>query len=256
MKISKAEKEKNYHKIIEASVKVITKEGFKASTMKDIAKAAGIADATIYKYFATKESILHAYFEIRMEDLVERLQAIPDFQEYSFQEQFHALIESNLELFARDRAFVKTAYENVFLTNWINAAEGSQQTKERFFEVIDDLIQAAVEIEEFPEPPFKKLFYELLWDYCIGITYYWLKDESPKYTNTTTLIDKSLAMISASLKSGILNHAVDLFHFLVREHLLSRMKYETKPKNLDFDKAKRKFMASTSLRPKIRGHKA
>ena len=250
MKISKSEKEKVHSRILQSAVHVISKKGFRDATMRDIAKHAKVGDATIYKYFATKEDLLTGYFRAKIEELIERISNVKDFNQYSFQEQLHLLLETNLEILEQDRDFVQVAYENVFSGNWLHAGISSRETKERFFEIADDLLTSAIEAEEIPEPPFKKFLYELYWEYTIGVTYYWLNDESEKHYNTTQLIDRSLDLIVACLKSGVLHKATDLAHFLVREHLLSRIKSFTtynKPsgdRNLPFDLVKREFMAS------------
>ena len=51
MKVSKKEKAKTRIKILEASVDVITEKGFKSASMREIARHAGVGDATIYNYF-------------------------------------------------------------------------------------------------------------------------------------------------------------------------------------------------------------
>lgn len=45
-------------KILEAAVKVFSEKGFSASTTSEIAKNAGIAEGTIFRYFKTKKDIL------------------------------------------------------------------------------------------------------------------------------------------------------------------------------------------------------
>lgn len=44
--------------ILDAAIEVISKNGFQRTTIKQIAKQAGIADGTIYNYFKNKEAIL------------------------------------------------------------------------------------------------------------------------------------------------------------------------------------------------------
>jgi AcrR family transcriptional regulator len=44
--------------ILEAAARVFASKGFHATTIKDIAKDAGIADGTIYNYFANKTALL------------------------------------------------------------------------------------------------------------------------------------------------------------------------------------------------------
>ncbi|MCX7923969.1 MAG: TetR/AcrR family transcriptional regulator [Clostridia bacterium] len=46
------------HKILEAAIKVFSEKGFSAATTSEIAKNAGIAEGTIFRYFKTKKDIL------------------------------------------------------------------------------------------------------------------------------------------------------------------------------------------------------
>src|SRR5215218_225688 len=126
MKISKEEMQKTRRRLVEAGAHVISLRGFRDATMRDIAEHAKVGDATIYKYFPTKESLLFGFFELRMEDLVARLRAVPDFHQYRFQEQLHVLFETQLALFAADRDFIRIAYQGVFLSNWLGAAVGAK----------------------------------------------------------------------------------------------------------------------------------
>ncbi len=106
---------------------------------------------------------------------------------------------------------------------------------------------AAVEVGEIESPPFKNFLYELFWEYAIGITYYWLKDTSSKYASTTQMLDKSLAVIIAALKSNLLNKFVDLSQFLIREHILSQIKSPESHSNFDLPKLKRRFMTKEKV---------
>lgn len=44
--------------ILEAAVKVLSQKGFEGATTKEIAQEAGIAEATLFRYFSTKKGIL------------------------------------------------------------------------------------------------------------------------------------------------------------------------------------------------------
>src|SRR5690349_6479978 len=106
MKVSKDKKKKTRRKLVEVAAQVISHHRFRNATMREIAEQARVGDATIYKYFPTKESLLFGFFELRMDDLIQQLKAMPDFHEYQFQEQLHLLFETQLALFAADRAFI------------------------------------------------------------------------------------------------------------------------------------------------------
>ncbi|MFO7709184.1 MAG: TetR/AcrR family transcriptional regulator [Desulfobacterales bacterium] len=71
---SQGSKEKNskYDKILGAAVKVFAENGFRQSTISQIARAAGVADGTIYLYFKNKDDILVQFFEYRARQVFER----------------------------------------------------------------------------------------------------------------------------------------------------------------------------------------
>ena len=62
-----SEKSDKRERILRAAVKVFARKGFYASRVSEIAKAAGVADGTIYLYFKNKDDLLISLFESRME---------------------------------------------------------------------------------------------------------------------------------------------------------------------------------------------
>lgn len=223
MKISQKEKEKTRQRIILQAAQLIGKNGYNPTSMREIARAAEISDATIYNYFKTKDMILYAYFEDLVERLVDTLKNIDDFEQFSFAEQIQTTIQSQIELMEPDRAFIKETYEQVFLHNWVAANAGGRVARQNFLSLIEDMINAAIDAEEFAEPPFKGLVIHSLWDLSVGITFYWLKDSSENSQNTIALLDKVVALLVATLESRILAKATDLIQFMIREHIFSRL---------------------------------
>ena len=57
--------------ILRAGVKVFAEKGFFSSKVADVARAAGIADGTVYLYFKSKEEILHSIFDQAMEKFID-----------------------------------------------------------------------------------------------------------------------------------------------------------------------------------------
>ena len=56
--------------IIDAAIKVFAEKGFYNSKVADVARAAGIADGTIYLYFKNKDDLLISLFETKVEELL------------------------------------------------------------------------------------------------------------------------------------------------------------------------------------------
>ncbi|MFO0664200.1 MAG: TetR/AcrR family transcriptional regulator [Polyangiaceae bacterium] len=57
-------------RIVDAAIGVFAKAGFHAARVSDVAKAAGVADGTIYLYFDSKEALLISILESRVERLL------------------------------------------------------------------------------------------------------------------------------------------------------------------------------------------
>jgi len=62
--------------IIEAAVEVFARTGFHKSRVADVARAADVADGTIYLYFKSKDDILISIFEEKMGDMIEQAEAV------------------------------------------------------------------------------------------------------------------------------------------------------------------------------------
>lgn len=60
-------------RILDAAVRVFAKSGYQEARVADVAKAAGVADGTIYLYFESKEDLLVKLFEDRVERLLSHL---------------------------------------------------------------------------------------------------------------------------------------------------------------------------------------
>ena len=241
MKISAKQKEENRRLIIQTAVDLIMEKGFKATTMRAIARQAGVGDATIYNYFPTKESILFGYYEDALENAVEGLKGIQDFNRFNLREQLQALFEALLEIYLPDREFVAESFGPVFMA-LIPGNQSLLAIKKRFTHIVDDMFQAAVEVGEISDQVFKELTYHVLWDFYVGTVLYWVRDDSPGFTNTTVFLDKSLALGYSLLKAEAVNRLVDVGSFLFRTHILSRM--DLIRSQLDtLDRIKREFMS-------------
>src|SRR5918912_3107174 len=56
--------------IMRAATKVFARNGYFNSKVADIARAAGVADGTVYLYFKSKEEILRSIFDLGIETLI------------------------------------------------------------------------------------------------------------------------------------------------------------------------------------------
>ncbi|WP_106496976.1 TetR/AcrR family transcriptional regulator [Lentibacillus sp. Marseille-P4043] len=138
-----------YKQIIEAAVEVIAENGYHASQVSKIAKKAGVADGTIYLYFANKEDILVSLFEEKMGQFVEQI-AISIDKKHNASEKLHTLIEMHFHQLAQDHNLaivtqLELRQSNTDLRLKINSV------LKPYLAVIDNLILEGIEEHIFQE---------------------------------------------------------------------------------------------------------
>lgn len=88
--------------ILRAAISVFANNGYFNSKVADIARAAGVADGTVYLYFKSKEEILHSIFDRSMEEAIadgrKRLAGVNDPRE-----KLRRIAELHLERLGADR---------------------------------------------------------------------------------------------------------------------------------------------------------
>lgn len=240
MKVSKQEKALTRKRILRAAAHVFCEKGFKSASMREIARRAKVGDATIYNYFPTKEGLLYGYCEEKQQEVAEALKQIDDFHEYTLREQLQQLTETELALWLPDREFLSEVFTLTFSAPVAGAANLAE-TRRRFNRMVEDMIDAAIEVGEIPDQPYRELLAPLYWDYFTGILAFWLHDDSEGYANTTQLVDRSVEIITLVLQTAMIGKTLDLFSFMFRSQIsrhLEKLGDYTAP----WKQAKRRFM--------------
>lgn len=91
-----------YKRILEAAISVFAEQGFYQSTVAQIAKAAGVADGTIYLYFKNKDDILVQFYQYKTRQIFERFREAVN-QPASAEDKLRCLIRVHLQEFQKDR---------------------------------------------------------------------------------------------------------------------------------------------------------
>jgi TetR/AcrR family fatty acid metabolism transcriptional regulator len=90
-----------YRLILDAAVKVFAQQGFHQSTVAQIAKAAGVADGTIYLYFKSKDDILFQFYEYKARQVFERFRRAVDEATHAV-DKLRNLVRTHLSEFQSD----------------------------------------------------------------------------------------------------------------------------------------------------------
>lgn len=224
MKTSKAQQEKTRRHIIRTAVDLITLQGYDDTTMKQLAREAGIGDATIYKYFPAKERILLDYFELNIADALKQLDDTSDLEQYTLHEQLQLLVDGVLEGLLPDREFVDIA-RAVVRKSPFALMRDDMQSQQLIKERVVSLIADAEGSGEIVPCEFKTAIGGLFTDYLFAVILYWLKDESDEFSDTTQLVDLTLGILTLALKSGVMNKMSELATFLLRSQMARMMQH-------------------------------
>ena len=88
--------------ILRAAISVFANKGFFNSKVADVAKAAGVADGTVYLYFKNKDDILHSIFDRAMEEFIaEGRRELAELE--SPEDKLRRIAELHLERLSADR---------------------------------------------------------------------------------------------------------------------------------------------------------
>lgn len=221
-RLSKKKQEEIRRSIIEAAVEMFSEKGFEATTMKQIAREVGIGDATIYKYFSSKDKLLFGFYGYRAEQVVEAFLQEPELETFSLQEKLQLLIDIYLESLLPDREFVAESLKMIMQSPSVLFEDVTPVRKE-FVGVIQDMLTEAEQSGEIEKSPFTAYTAKLTNDFILAILLYWIKDDSDEFSNTTQLVDMSLSLGIEILKTGIISKMTDLLGFFVKAHLFKFM---------------------------------
>ena len=83
--------------ILDAAITVFSEKGFHRATIKEIARVAGIADGTVYTYFASKDEVLLAVLD-RLNETTERRQQFVLGDEQDLKAFFRAYLQQRMAL--------------------------------------------------------------------------------------------------------------------------------------------------------------
>ncbi len=246
MKISARKKAENRQAILAAAVDLIIENGVRSTSMRAVARQAGVGDATIYNYFPTKEALIQGYYIEAFSQAVDSLHSVEDFEQCNLNERLQILFEAILECFLADREFVNLTFASVFFDP-IPAGKSVRAMRNQFMGVVKEQFQAAEESGELTEMMFRELVCHFVWDFFVAVVLYWLRDDSEQFSNTTVFIDRSMDLGYSVIRSGVLDKITGLASFLFKSHILSRVDMFDEHK-ATFRKLKQEFMDNVEPR--------
>nr|WP_275980126.1 TetR family transcriptional regulator [Couchioplanes caeruleus] len=179
--------------ILETALRLFRERGYAETTMRAIAKEAGVAVGNAYYYFDSKEHLIQGFYDQNQaahrvaaaavlsaeKDFAARLRGV-----------LHAGIDVNEPYHSFAATFFKTAAEpSSPLSPFSSESSPAREAAIALFREVVEGSSAKIDPELRRELP------ELLWLAWMGVVLFWVYDRSPAQRRTRRLIDGAVPLV-------------------------------------------------------------
>jgi AcrR family transcriptional regulator len=203
--------------LYETAIALIASRGYEATTLRDIAKRAGVSTGLLYRYFPNKRAVILALYDELSAQYAARAAAMPP---GTWCARFAFALETSLGVLAPQRAtlaaltpvLVGTADEGLF-------APGTGFSRRRVQAVFVEAVRGA---SDAPAPGDAAALGRLLYVVHLAVILWWLFDKTPRQRATRdlrALLAGALPMAALALRLDPARNLVRAADILCREGL-------------------------------------
>jgi AcrR family transcriptional regulator len=174
--------------IAEAALRLFREQGYEATTMRAIAKEAGVATGNAYYYyFGSKQELIHAYYARNHAEHAAACRAVLA-AETRLDRRISGVLRALIDVQAPYHSFAAKLYKHAAepASPLSPFSTASSPTRAAAISLYAEVIEGA----RIRVPAgLRSRLPELLWLYSMGIVLYWVHDASPGCEKTYRLID-------------------------------------------------------------------
>jgi AcrR family transcriptional regulator len=179
--------EQTRNAIVTAALRMFRENGYEATTMRAIAKEAGVATGNAYYYFASKEELIQEFYARNQADHALACRPILD-TETSLRPRLTGVLRALVDTQAPYHSFAAKLYKHASepsspLSPFSKESSPTRNAAIALYAEVIDGAKIRVPARLRGRLP------ELLWLYSMGVVLYWVHDTSPGCAKTHRLID-------------------------------------------------------------------
>ena len=175
------------------AIRMIESRGYEATTLREIAKEAGVSPGLLYRYFPSKQSVVIALYDELSAQFAARAGELPAGR---WRERFVFALEASLAVLKPHRlalraltpVLVSDPEEGIFAA----ATAFSRIRVQRVFE------RSVTEARDAPREPLAAALGRLLYLVHLTVLLWWLLDKSPHQRATTALLSLTRQLLPAA----------------------------------------------------------
>jgi AcrR family transcriptional regulator len=196
VRVTSQTKEATRQEILAAARQLFASQGFEATTTRDIAREAKIAAGTLFNYFATKEAIVACLAEQALTKAHDEFRRRTS-GDVSLEEALFAHVAIGLRKLRALRRFLAAAMDAVFCPAVsASVSAHSESIRTEHLETVSRIVG-----EHGLADALSAHAMQLYWTLYTGVLAFWSRDASHKQEDTLALLDQSLRMWAAWLRS-------------------------------------------------------
>lgn len=196
---------------------MVREKGYEATTLREIAREAGVSVGLLYRYFPSKQAVIIALYEELSGDFSRQAARMPPGK---WRERYIFALRTSLRVLQPHRAVLRALIpvlvgdpdDGVF-------AEGTAFSRLRVQRVFEDAVSGATDA---PKPPLAAALGRLLYLAHLGVLLWWLLDKTPRQRATDALVgltDELLPSAALTLRLPPIRRFVISIDELIREGL-------------------------------------
>lgn len=201
--------------IIDSALRLVAEHGYERTTMRAIARDAGVSLGNAYYYFASKEHLIQGFYERAGDEHRAAAAAFLDGGPESLEARLVGVIRLWIETMAPYRSFAGALFRSAAdpaspLSPFSPESRPAREKNFHLFRTVIGGSDASHSAELHDELP------ELLWLYFMGIVLFWVHDRSAQNARThlvnermSPLIVRAVQLAGLPVARGIAQQVID-----------------------------------------------
>ena len=195
MRVTAETKAATRQRILEVAQEQFARNGFDATTTRDIAAEARIAVGTLFNYFPTKEAIVESLVSEAYAGVAEKFAGtVAQAEPRTLEEDLFAHVAAILRKLNPSRKYLRAVLETA-LSPLAAAQEGEAASLRTAH--LETVVQ--IMTRHSRQEALTTLALQMYWTLFTGVLAFWTNDTSPRQEDTLALLDQSLAMFAGWL---------------------------------------------------------
>jgi AcrR family transcriptional regulator len=180
-------------RIVSSALRLFSEHGYDRTTMRAIAKEAGVSVGNAYYYFSSKEHLIQGFYdriaEVHGEQSAEILATETDFARRLREVMLSWLAVAGPYHQFGKQLFVNAADPDSPLSPFSPESSPARDAQIAIHRAVIEGSSAKVDPDLRPDLP------ELIWLYHMGVVLFWVHDKSPNCVRTRLLVERTVPLI-------------------------------------------------------------